>query len=231
MKRAVRGLVAAVLAGALLLAAPAGARAATPEALLDPIAEIYELLEAYHKDGVDPERFLEGAIRGGLEALGDPYTQYYSPAEWEQHLSDLDGRFAGIELSFDAQIGDRLRIGGNFTHIDLDIEDALQPDLRVDGVPEHKALLFATWRPRERLTFTPSIEAADDRWSNVNPPVPEPYIATGEYLLVNFDLAYALDSGVELALGARNLRDENYEVAWGFPEPGRSVYAKLRVRY
>lgn len=142
-----------------------------------------------------------------------------------------NGRFAGIELSFDAQISDRLRIGGNFTHIDLDIEDALQPDLRVDGVPEHKALLFATWRPRERLTFTPSIEAADDRWSNVNPPVPEPYIATGEYLLVNFDLAYALDSGVELALGARNLRDENYEVAWGFPEPGRSVYAKLRVRY
>src|SRR5690606_25906010 len=96
-----------------------------------------------------------------------------------------NGRFAGIELSFDTQISDRLRVGGNFTHIDLDIEDALQPDLRVDGVPENKGLLFATWQPVERLTFTPSIEAADDRWSNVNPPVPDPYIATGDYVLVN----------------------------------------------
>ncbi|MFO7273674.1 MAG: S41 family peptidase [Bacillota bacterium] len=135
MKRAVRGLVAMVLAGALLLAIPGGARAAAPEALLDPIAEIYELLEAYHKDGVDPERFLEGAIRGGLEALGDPYTQYFSPAEWEQHLSDLDGRFAGIGVYLD-QAGDYLIVAEPIPGTPAEAA-GLQPGdrfLAVDGV-------------------------------------------------------------------------------------------------
>jgi iron complex outermembrane receptor protein len=142
-----------------------------------------------------------------------------------------NGRFTGVEVFFDAPISDRFRLGGNFTHIDLDIEDALQPDLRVDGVPENKGLLFASWRPVQRLTVTPSIEAADDRWSNVNPPVPDPYVATGAYTLVNFDGSYAFDNGLELGLGARNLLDENYELAWGFPEAGRSVYAKIRMSF
>lgn len=142
-----------------------------------------------------------------------------------------NGRFAGLEVSFDVPFGDRFRLGGNYTHIDLDIEDALQPDLRVDGVPENKAMLYAAWRPVERFTLTPSIELADERWSNVNPPVPSPYIATGDHTLVNFDGSYTFDNGVELAVGARNLRDENYELAWGFPEPGRNLYAKIRVRF
>lgn len=72
---------------------------------------------------------------------------------------------------------------------------------------------------------------ADERWSNVDPPVPAPYITTGDYALVNFDLAYAINEGLELALGGRNLLDENYELAWGFPEPGLSVYAKIRLRF
>lgn len=61
--------------------------------------------------------------------------------------------------------------------------------------------------------------------------MPDPYVATGDYVSIDFDLAYAFDNGVELALGARNLRDENYELAWCFPEPGRSVYAKIRVMH
>lgn len=95
MKRILRGLLVGVLACALL-AVPGGAQAATTDSVLDPIAEIYELLETLHKDGVDPERFVEGAIRGGLEALGDPHTAYFSPEEWAQYLEELDGRFAGI---------------------------------------------------------------------------------------------------------------------------------------
>jgi iron complex outermembrane receptor protein len=118
---------------------------------------------------------------------------------------------------------------GNYTHMDLKIEDALQPDLEADGVPDDKALLYATWRPVDRLTLTPSIEATSDRWSPVNPPVPQAYTRTGSYALVNVDASYAFLNG--LALGAKNLLDENYELAWGFPEPGRSAYAKIRYTF
>ena len=143
----------------------------------------------------------------------------------------VSGSPTAAAVSFDAPISDGFRLGGNYTHIDLDIEDALQPDLRVDGVPENKGLLYASWRPIERLAVTPSIEVADDRWSNVNPPVPDPYVATGSYTVVNVDSSYTFGNGVELALGARNLLDDNYELAWGFPESGRNVYGKVRIRF
>ena len=30
-------------------------------------------------------------------------------------------------------------------------------------------------------------------------------------------------------LGFKNLTDDNYELAWGFPQPGRTFYVKTRI--
>lgn len=40
---------------------------------------------------------------------------------------------------------------------------------------------------------------------------------------------YGVD--VVLGVGGRNLLDENYSTADGYPEAGRSLFASLRVRY
>jgi iron complex outermembrane receptor protein len=29
--------------------------------------------------------------------------------------------------------------------------------------------------------------------------------------------------------GLKNLTDDNYELSWGFPQPGRTFYVKTRV--
>lgn len=144
-----------------------------------------------------------------------------------------NGRFYGVEVFFEARVADGLTVGGNYTHIDRKIVDALQPELRPDGVPDNKAFLYATWRPAARFTFTPSLEAADERWSNVNtiPQLAFPYVRTGAYTLVNLDATYRFANDLELGLGARNLLDDNYELAWGFPQPGRAVYTKFRATF
>ena len=54
------------------------------------------------------------------------------------------------------------------------------------------------------------------------------YVRTGEYTLVNLQAEYRARGGWQVAVGGRNLTDEEYELAWGFPESGRSWYAKLR---
>jgi hypothetical protein len=36
---------------------------------------------------------------------------------------------------------------------------------------------------------------------------------------------------IELGIGIRNLDDENYELAWGFPSPGRAVYTKFKMSF
>jgi iron complex outermembrane receptor protein len=134
---------------------------------------------------------------------------------------------------FDKQVAEGLTVGGNYTYIDREIHDALQPNLQADGVADNEIVLYATWRPIPGLAFTPSFEAADDRWSsvNTNPPAANPYVRTGAYHLYAIDATYTFDNDLELGIGARNLTDDHYELSWGFPQPGRSVYAKVSMGF
>jgi iron complex outermembrane receptor protein len=140
-----------------------------------------------------------------------------------------DGRFYGAEVGVDAPVNARLRIGGNYTAISRKITDALQPNLRPTGVPTHKAFVYASWRPIDPLTITPSVDVAGDRWSDVNPVPAFPYVRTGAHALVNVNAEYAVTSNLDLVVGIKNLTDEYYELAWGFPQPGRTFYVKTRV--
>jgi outer membrane receptor protein involved in Fe transport len=81
------------------------------------------------------------------------------------------------------------------------------------------------------LRITPSLEVADDRWSDVNPAAAFPYIKTGAYTLLDLDATYAFPRDVEVSLGFKNLLDDYYELAWGYPQQGRTFYVKTRMRY
>src|SRR5262245_56569695 len=93
------------------------------------------------------------------------------------------------------------------------INDALQPNLRPTGVPSNRAFLYATWHPVKQLRVTPSVDLADDRWSDVNPAPPFPYVQTGAYSLLDLDGTYALPKGLEVSIGFKNLLDDYYELA------------------
>ena len=142
-----------------------------------------------------------------------------------------NGQFAGFEVSLEAAVSRTIRAGGNYTYMQRDIEDALQPNLRPTGVPRHRAFLHATWRPAEPVQVTPSLELADDRWSEINPAPEFPYVRTGSYALLNLDGTYSLPGGLELGAGFKNLLDDHYELAWGFPQPGRTFYVRTRMLF
>jgi iron complex outermembrane receptor protein len=140
-----------------------------------------------------------------------------------------NGNFGGFELSVDVPIGTEVRAGGNYTYIHREITDALQPNLRPTGVPTNKAFLFAAWRPTVPLRITPSLELADDRWSDLNPAPAFPYVKTGSYALLDLDATYEFPRGLDVSLGFKNLLDDHFELAWGYPQPGRTFYLKTRV--
>ena len=152
------------------------------------------------------------------------------------------GNFYGFEMSFEAQFSPQFALGGNYTFIQRDVSDVSVPGFKPSGVPTHKAFLYATWRPIDRFTITPSVEIASDRWSDVvvgtqaqNAPIraafADPYIRTGAYTLANVNVSYKLMENVELAGGVKNLLDQNYELAWGLPQPGRTFYVKARATF
>ena len=45
------------------------------------------------------------------------------------------------------------------------------------------------------------------------------------------DATYTVSRNLELAIGLKNLLDENFELAWGFPQPGRTYYVKTRMTF
>lgn len=57
------------------------------------------------------------------------------------------------------------------------------------------------------------------------------YFRDGGYLLANLRIDHQLIDGIEVGVGARNLLDDNYQLADGFPEEGRSFFASIRARY
>jgi iron complex outermembrane receptor protein len=142
-----------------------------------------------------------------------------------------NGGFYGAEVSIDTQGLRRLTAGANYTFVHRTITDALQPNLRPTGVPTHKAFLYAAWRAVDRLRITPSIDLAGDRWSDLNPAPAFPYVRTGAYTLVNVDATYTVSRNLELAVGLKNLLDDNFELAWAFPQPGRTFYVKTRMTF
>ena len=79
-----------------------------------------------------------------------------------------------------------------------------------------------------QLTVMPNVELADDRWSDVTG---GSFTKVGSYVLANLQLQYRGSDAWELALGARNLLDRNYQLAFGYPEAGRTYYAKVRLDF
>jgi iron complex outermembrane receptor protein len=142
-----------------------------------------------------------------------------------------DGSNYGVELAGDLRIATQLRIGANYSYLHRRISDPSQPGLRATGAPDHLGFAYIAWEPLPMLTVQPSVELAGNRWSDVNGSSSFSSVRTGRYALVNLQLSWRPIANVEAVLGARNLLDSNFELAPGFPEPGVSMFTKVRVKF
>lgn len=57
-----------------------------------------EVIDKYYLGEVDEEKLEEGAIKGYIEGLGDPYTEYISKEDMDDYLDDTMGNFVGIGI-------------------------------------------------------------------------------------------------------------------------------------
>ncbi len=61
-----------------------------------PFWETYDALNRNYVDPLDPETLMFGAIRGMVDAVDDPNTNYMSQEEYERWQESLSGEFEGI---------------------------------------------------------------------------------------------------------------------------------------
>ena len=57
--------------------------------------------EFYDKNQIDHQKLIYGAIKGMVDAVGDPYTIYQTPSQREVSDTDLRGSFDGIGIQVD----------------------------------------------------------------------------------------------------------------------------------
>ena len=57
---------------------------------------LYDMAKAYYYKDVDPVTLAEGAARGVLAELDDPYSYYYNPQEWANMFLEDEGKYVGI---------------------------------------------------------------------------------------------------------------------------------------
>lgn len=55
-------------------------------------------LEEKYLGEIDEETLIEGAKKGYVEALGDPYTEYMTKEKWEDFMADTMGNYTGIGI-------------------------------------------------------------------------------------------------------------------------------------
>ncbi len=148
--------------------------------------------------------------------------------------------YYGAELSLTTRVMPGLQLGANYTYIHRKF--AIAPlagstppaAFALTDVPTHKAFVYADWTPLARLHIVPSADIASRRTTlaATNPPPGIPfYYRTGSYVQAALRVDYALTERIDVAVGARNLFDDNYRLVDGFPEPGRSFFASVRARY
>jgi iron complex outermembrane receptor protein len=139
-----------------------------------------------------------------------------------------DGEFYGVEFGVQTELSERWSVAANYTHLERVLNDPLQPNLEVTGAPDDSAFVAFTFEPSERLSVTPSIELAGDRWSEVTG---GGFVRIGDYTLLNLQIQYRGSELWEAAVGGTNLTDEDFQLAHGYPEPGRSAYVRLRLNF
>ena len=60
------------------------------------LAYIVSLIKTYYYQDVDDNDLIDGIYSGVVESLGDPYSAYYDPQEYEDLMISITGEFAGI---------------------------------------------------------------------------------------------------------------------------------------
>ncbi len=62
------------------------------------LVQVVRLVHAEYLEAMDSERMIEGAIRGVVEALDDPYSVYLEPETYARFMEQVKGSFGGIGI-------------------------------------------------------------------------------------------------------------------------------------
>jgi vitamin B12 transporter len=140
---------------------------------------------------------------------------------------DDKSRRSGVEAELGWQLGNALRLTGNYAYL-----KATQPSgasqVREVRRPRHSGSV-ALDGARGQLSYGASIAYTGARTDENFDVFPSQIVRLGAYWLGGARIAYAVSDRVELFARAANAFDEHYHDVFGYRTEGRSLYAGIRL--
>ena len=104
LRRALAILIPTVL---IVLAFAVSGVQETPDDLFDPVDRVYQYMKSYfyQPDRIDDQQALYGAMKGIVEQLDDPYSEFFSPSEKQAFDDSLNGEFSGVGIEITLEDG------------------------------------------------------------------------------------------------------------------------------
>lgn len=77
-----------------------GSQQQTPTDLFDPVYQVYEYVQSYFykPELIDDQQAVYGAMKGIVEQLGDPYSEFLDPVDRSEFEQSLEGEFSGVGI-------------------------------------------------------------------------------------------------------------------------------------
>lgn len=79
-------------------------------AIMDLVQENFVDSNPDKKIQVNNELLLEGALKGMIDSLGDPHSNYFSKEEMQEFTEDIAGKFAGVGMQISKEKDDYLKV-------------------------------------------------------------------------------------------------------------------------
>ncbi|MDD5482742.1 MAG: TonB-dependent receptor [Kiritimatiellae bacterium] len=153
-----------------------------------------------------------------------------NPTPPPQSINQNSGSFdmQGVELALEARPVKSGRLNLSYTYTDIDDAKTGNPYANRQGIPEHEVSFLAEYTVK-KLRLSAEVQYIAGLYDSD--------ILSGgaiakvaDYYVVNVKAAYPVVKYMEIFAGLDNLFDKTYEQVPGYPLPGITGYAGLRMR-
>lgn len=127
-------------------------------------------------------------------------------------------RIYGAEVGWKSSVERKINYSLNYGHTFTKTLD--QKGTRITDVPRHKFLAGLGYSINDPTNLGFFLEYNSRRWVSDTKEIPG-------FTVLNFKLTRVLLSRMKFEAGINNLSDRNYELAQGFPAPGRMYFSNL----
>ncbi len=97
MKKALLLLIPTII---FVVAMGVGGTQQTSPDLFSPLSQVYQTIKSYYyqPDQLNDQQALYGALKGLVEQLDDPYSEFFDPLDLKNFESSLQGEFSGVGI-------------------------------------------------------------------------------------------------------------------------------------